>query len=780
MGSEAAPKNDSNEYDREALYLSLVENLPVSVARKDVHGRITFANQAFCGLLGITPEEVLGKTDYDLYPKELADKYRHDDLWVQKHLDVFSDVEQNYSAGETRYFEVRKTPILNKRGEVNGTQVIFWDVSAHKRVKAELDQERQLLNALLANTPDNIYFKDLDGRYIRISQAKAKRLALNHPLDAVGKTDSEFFDSEQVLRARQDEQSVIQTGRSLVSKEEEIAWPNGTNTWVSTTKAPLRNFVGDIIGTFGISRDITSRKLFEEAQEAAREAAEAANQAKSDFLAHMSHEIRTPMNAILGLTDLVLATKLDETQRDYLTTVLASSESLLSIINQILDFSKIDAHKMELESIPFSFGTWVKDTMKALEFRANQKGIELIAKIHPDVPDEICGDPTRLRQVIVNLISNAIKFTDEGNVTVAVSSAEENQRIRLIFSVSDTGIGIPEEKIGAIFDEFQQADSSTSRHFGGTGLGLSISARLVELMGGTISAESKSGTGSTFRFNVLLDHATEDQKQQLRADQTTPTTITIDKSSVRVLLAEDGLANQKLMVGLLERMGFSVHIANNGREAVELYTSEPFDLVLMDVQMPEVDGLEASALIRQQESRTGKPAVPIIAITAHASQADRQKCLDAGMDDFLSKPLRKHELLTTIKKYCDVNLPNPENQSESSDSEWSLSAALEAVDGDKDLLIIVINAFLGECDDLLAQMNNAIESNELPILRRAAHTIKGATRIFDSKNVFELARKIELAAADNQQTDYASLGLQLQKQLDQLKAELKLYVDQNS
>ena len=779
MGSEIDP-NSENEYDREALYLSLVENLPVSVARKDLRGGITFANQAFCSLLGITPEEVLGKTDYDLYPKELADKYRHDDLWVQKHLDVFSDVEQNYSAGETRYFEVRKTPILDKQGKINGTQVIFWDVSAHKRVKAELDQERQLLNALLANTPDNIYFKDLECRYIRISQAKAKRLALNHPLDAVGKTDGDFFDAEHVLRARQEEQNVMQTGRSLVSQEEEIAWPNGTKTWVSTTKAPLRNFVGEIIGTFGISRDITSRKLFEEAQESAREAAEAANQAKGDFLAHMSHEIRTPMNAILGLTDLVLATKLDETQRDYLTTVLASSESLLSIINQILDFSKIDAHKMELESIPFTFSTWVKDTLKALEFRANQKGVELVSMIHPEVPEEICGDPTRLRQVIVNLISNAIKFTDEGNVCVSVTSAEENQRIRLIFSVSDTGIGIPEDKIATIFEEFQQADSSTSRHFGGTGLGLSISARLVELMGGTISAESTEGTGSTFRFNVLVDHATEDQKRQLRADRNSQNTITINKSSVRVLLAEDGLANQKLMVGLLERMGFAVHIANNGREAVELFSREPFDLVLMDVQMPEMDGLEASTLIRKFESKTDRTSVPIIAITAHASQADRKKCLDAGMDDFLSKPLRKHELLTTIKKYCDVNLPEPENQPESSPSEWSLKSALEAVDGDKDLLIIVINAFLGECDDLLQQMNKAIESNELPILRRAAHTIKGATRIFDSKNVFELSRQIEHAAAENQKVDYANLGLQLQKQLDQLKAELKQYVDQNS
>ena len=699
MSPNENANESTNEHDIAALYSSLVENLPVSVARKDLAGRITFANQAFCASLELSSEEVLGKTDFDLYPDELASKYRHDDKLVQTTGQTFSDIEQNFSRGDTHYFEVRKTPIRDNEGNICGTQVIFWDVSAHKRVEAELDQERQLLNALLANTPDNIYFKDREGKFIRISRAKAHRLGLNHPADAIGKTEENFFNEEHAAQSRENEDQLMRTGRSIESVEEQITWPNDTTTWVSTTKAPLRNFVGEVIGTFGISRDITSRKATEEAQREAREAAEAANRAKGDFLAHMSHEIRTPMNAILGLTDLALETELTDVQRDYLETVLISAESLLGVINQILDFSKIDANKVELEIMPFKLHSLLHETIKTLEIRAAEKALQLELTIAHDVPDGVRGDSTRFRQVLVNLIANAIKFTDRGDIEIAVSLEEATESEAVVaVAVSDPGIGIPEAKIEGIFTEFQQADSSTTRQYGGTGLGLAISAKLVELMGGTISVESNVGSGSVFRFTARFELATDEELQELHPDVESHEPVTTqDHRPLSILLAEDGLANQKLVLGIVARMGHEADVANDGCQAVEMYSSKEYDLVLMDVQMPEMDGLQASQAIRRMEAESGRH-VPIIAITAHAMEEDRRRCVAAGMDEYLRKPVRRKELDEAIQRLCGVGGVQVEVGGFTGNrrllkNHGASQRLFEAVDGDVDLLKDVVGAF---------------------------------------------------------------------------------------
>ncbi|MCA9216768.1 MAG: PAS domain-containing protein [Planctomycetales bacterium] len=773
--------NEPAEHDVEALYLSLVENLPVSVARKDLAGRITFANQAFCSLLELDLEDVLGKTDFDLYPEELASKYRHDDKLVQTTGQTFSDIEQNFSGGDTHYFEVRKTPIRDNEGNIQGTQVIFWDVSAHKRIEAELDQERQLLNALLANTPDNIYFKDREGRFIRISRAMAHRLGLNHPADATQKSDRHFFGEHKEVQSREEEATLMRTGRSLESVEEQVTWPDGSTTWVSTTKAPLRNFVGEVIGTFGISRDITSRKATEAAQREAREAAEAANRAKGDFLAHMSHEIRTPMNAILGLTDLALETELTAVQRDYLETVLISAESLLGVINQILDFSKIDANKVELEIVPFKLHTVVHDTIKSLEFRAAEKALSLDLSIGENVPDEVRGDPTRFRQVLVNLIANAIKFTDRGDVSVEVALVEiDDCRTTVEVSVTDTGIGIPAENVNSIFAEFQQADSSTTRQYGGTGLGLAISAKLVNLMGGDISVKSRVGKGSVFRFSVQFENPTASEVEELNSTAEHVQSVEArDHRSMKILLAEDGLANQKLALGILSRMGHHADVANDGCEAVDMYSVGTYDLVLMDVQMPEMDGLQATQKIREIEASSGTH-VPIVAITAHAMEEDRRRCLEAGMDDYLRKPVRRRELDEVIQRLCGVASKSTSDAAakcdDASSRSWSEKEALDAVDGEVGILRDVIVAFVGECDELLENLATAIEQDDMPTLRRAAHTMKGATRIFGVPAIQQLAGYMEKKAADDEPADYAEMYGELSQAAEILKRELNEYV----
>ena len=527
------------------------------------------------------------------------------------------------------------------------TRELQLEVNERMRAEETLSEERRVLRALIDNVPDFMYVKDAQSRFVVANASLAGSMGVKSSEELLHKTDFDFYPKELADAYYQDEQNVIRTKQPLFNREEQGFDADGNRIWLLTTKVPLYDKNGRVTGVAGIGRDITHLKKTQEEMQKATEAAEAASRAKSEFLANMSHEIRTPLNGVMGMTDLALDTELTAEQREYLETVKMSGDSLLSVINDILDFSKIEAGKIDLETIDFNLRESLETTLKTLALRADEKGLELLCEVAPEVPEIVCGDSSRLRQIVVNLVGNAIKFTDVGEVAIKVQlEFREGSECVCQFTVADSGIGIPEDKRESIFDPFSQADTSTTRKYGGTGLGLTISTRLVRMMGGKIWVESEMGSGSQFHFTVRLGVA---DAKEIRLGTIAPPEILRD---VKVLVVDDNRTNCRILEGMLARWQMKPTSVNGGAGALAQLSAareegEPYNLILTDMHMPDMDGF---ALVEQIRERPELATATIMMLTSAGHRGDAARCQELGVSAYLLKPIRQSELREAVAR----------------------------------------------------------------------------------------------------------------------------------
>ncbi len=909
--------------EERALLRTIIDNIPDPIFVKDTASRFVIDNMAHRRFLGVeTADQVIGKTSFDFrLPDVAARAIALDRTIIESGQPSINkeDMIINLATGKQIWRVQSKVPLRDSSGKIIGLVGISRDMTAHKEAEAEIARQKQFFESLVVNSPVAIVTLDFAQRITSCNPAFEKLFGYASA-EVIGK-ELDPLVSTEATRSEASAFTRQAMGGEMVRGWGQRRRKDGTLVEVEILGVPV-TVEGKRVGALGMYHDITDLVQ-------ARQQAEAADRAKSAFLAAMSHEIRTPLNGVIGMTGLLLDTPLAPQQRQFAEIVRFSAENLLTIINDILDFSKIEAGRMDLESTDFDLSQVVESIGAMFAERAYQKGLELITFVDPAVPTALCGDPFRLGQVLTNLVGNALKFTEQGEISLRVElQAATDDRVALYFGVKDTGIGITPEQRARLFQPFSQADTSTTRKYGGTGLGLAISQRLVELMGGQIAIDSEPGCGSTFWFAVEMEKGSADAVRKLvaqsdlrarrvlivddnatnrmvlhhqvvawgmlpssaasaaealeklraaaatepfdvvlldmempgtdgmglarevRADpaiasarlilltsigqigntkvirdagldaslvkpvrqshlydclvtvlggakplteQVSPATLAqarqVEGRGIRILLAEDNAVNQQVAVFMLESRGFRVDVVANGREAVDALERAPYAAVLMDCQMPEMDGFEATAEIRRREGSTRH--VPIIALTAHALHGERDKCIAAGMDDYVSKPVTPETLFAAIRRWVP-RFGSPPVAAPAVPLDLAASAppaALEAepVIDSAALLALrklqqpqapnfvgkLIDVFLNEWPARSAAVHQAVDRRDANQLKRAAHSLKGSSASLGAGRLARVSADLEAKGAAADWSAVPALLTQLTLEFEEARAALE-------
>jgi PAS domain S-box-containing protein len=857
-----------------------------AVTIADPRGRVQWVNDGFEQLTGYSLLDAVDQTLPDLLFKEPTDPHAAAQVGqaTADHARCKCTLAIERKDGDVRWLELDIEPVVNASGQVEHIISTSRDVTREREAREQLRQSEATVRGLLQAIPDLLFCKAKDGTYLSCNPAFASFFG-KEPADFVGQTDHDIYPAEYADAFRACDLRAMREGRQRL--EEWVPTAAGDRRMLETIKVPLHDEQGDLMGMVGVSRDVTDRKVAEDELAEARDQAQAANRAKSDFLAHMSHEIRTPLNGIVGMLDLLDRSITDEKQHHYVRTATASAEVLLTQINDVLDFSKIEAGELQIGQVDFDLEQTVHQAIEVCAHRAGD--LELACRIDPRVHTQVRGDVDRLRQVMLNLIGNAVKFTQAGEVVVSVEPAEGAARAsdelqQVLVKVRDTGIGIPEDRQAALFEPFAQADASTTRRFGGSGLGLAISARLVELMSGEIGVESTEGEGATFWFTTALqkrdeapvpptrggaldgvqvvvvephrvqreviaellggwgvgaamvERAAQISTQLQRAKDAGRQCVVLAADAAaeqvirqrgeqidaevpilvmggdlgdhdadgwlqkpvqasrlldlmvqtagpleprpeaapaedpadalrgcRVLVAEDNAVNQMVAREYLTALGCQFDVVDNGRAAVQAVQRQAYDVVLMDCQMPELDGFEATREIRRLESTGALPNLPIIvALTANAVKGDREKCLEAGMNEYLSKPLRQDALRAMLQSVWigggeDGVKPTLDDAPADCETPKLVDPeVLEAWSDRPEVVRQILKVFGTSVRQDLQRLEEAVEADDAAQVEAMAHRMKGAAAQVGAVAVSELCQTLEASA---EQADVDVRGL---------------------
>ncbi|GAA3923766.1 PAS domain S-box protein [Hymenobacter algoricola] len=707
-------------------FATTIANFQEGILLEDENHQVVLANDALSRIfeLDTTPDQLVGY-DTTLLGQRMQNHFRNPDQFAQRYATIVQHRQlvtaELFELADGRTIQGDFVPIFVAERYI-GHLWKFQDITERKTNEDALRRREEKYRGIIENMNLGLVEMNLD-RWVTFTNQAFCDITGYAREEFTGQHIMSVLLSPEDMARTQERDQRRQRGESE-TYELAITAKNGQPKWLLISAAPLYDDHRQVYGSIGIALDITHQKRLEHHLRAAKEQAEESARAKELFLANMSHEIRTPMNAILGMGQLLAKTPLDAGQQTYLRAIATSGENLLVILNDILDLSKIGASQLQIESIGFSVPGLLRQIEKSLHFKAEEKGLCFRIEVDEELPTVLLGDPYRITQVLLNLAGNALKFTEKGSVTVACELVRANATaVEMRFRVTDTGIGIDADYLVDIFKEFSQEDSSVTRKFGGTGLGLSISRQLVNLMGGEITIESQKHRGTCSHFTLTLPVGTP-------ADLPQKTFIT-DGARARllgrhILLVEDNYFNRQIAKGFLHNAGLLVQEAENGAAAVELARQHRFDAVLMDVQMPLMNGLEATAYLRQQLGLT----TPVIALTANAIKGERERCLQAGMNDYLAKPFQEEDLLKILCRWIlDPSLPGseplpPTVPSAAPAALYNLDIVRQIGQDDAAFTVLMLESFIESCEEAITELHDAVARQDTAQLRAATHKLK--------------------------------------------------------